>query len=237
MRIVICGAGSVGTHAARVLGEVHDVTVIDRHRPHGPAPVERFRRIAGDAADPAVLLQAGAPGADALVAVTGDDATNLLVSVLAKQRFGVGWTVARVNESAHRWLFTPAAGVDVVVSAAELVAQLVQEEVGAGDLVTLLRLRGGVAVTETTLPAGAAVAGIDASDVRMPEGIALTAVVRGDEVLIPARAGRLRAGDVVVALCEPGREHALHDVLTETASGVRHGTRRAPGSPTDSPGE
>lgn len=217
MRILVCGAGSVGTHAARVLGEVHDVTVIDRDRPDGALPAEEFLRITGDAADPSVLLHAGAPKADALVAVTGEDATNLLVSMLAKHRFGVRWTVARVNDTAHRWLFTPAAGVDVAVSAAELVAQLVQEEVTAGDLVTLLRLRGGVAVTEITLPAGAAVAGIDARNVDVPDGIALTAVVRRDEVLIPTRAGPLRAGDVIVALCEPGREHALHDLLTAEA--------------------
>ena len=172
----------MGTHAARVLGEVHDVTVIDRDRPGRAPPAEEFLRITGDAADPSVLLHAGAPGADALVAVTGDDATNLLVSMLAKHRFGVRWTVARVNDTAHRWLFTPAAGVDVAVSAAELVAQLVQEEVTAGDLVTLLRLRGGVAVTEIALPAGAAVAGIDARDMDVPDGIALTAVVRRDEV-------------------------------------------------------
>ena len=119
-----------------------------------------------------------------------------------------------MNEPRHAWLFAPAAGVDVVVSTAELVARLVQEEVTAGDLVTLLRLRGaGVAVTETTLPAGAIVAGTAATQLELPAGTALTAVVRDGHVLLPARAGRLTAGDVVIALCEPGREHVLHDVL------------------------
>jgi len=217
MRILICGAGSVGLHVAEVLGEFHDVTVIDRRPPHRRATTDTLRYVAGDAADPTVLLHAGAPEADALVAVTGDDATNLAIALLAKHRFGIRWTVARVNDPGHRWLFVPSAGVDVVVSAAELVARLVQEEVTAGDLVTLLRLRGGVAVTETTLPAGAAVAGTDAGDLAVPDGIALTAVVRRDEVLLPGRAGRLRAGDVVVALCEPGREHALHELLTAAA--------------------
>ena len=120
-----------------------------------------------------------------------------------------------MNEPAHRWLFTPAAGVDVAVSAAELVTRLLQEEVTAGDLVTLLELRGGgVAVTETTIPPGAAIAGRRAGELEVPEGVALTAVVRQDQVLLPERAEALRAGDLVVALCEPGREHALHDLLT-----------------------
>jgi trk system potassium uptake protein TrkA len=212
LRIVICGGGSTGAHVAGVLGEVHDVTVIDRN-PGRQVAGQRF--VHGDAADPGVMLRAGAQEADALITTTRHDPTNLVIAMLAKHRFGVRWTVARVNDPAHRWLFTPEAGVDVVVSAAELIARMVQEEVTAGDLVTLLRLRGGgIAVTETTLPAGAAAAGARASELSVPDGVALAAVVRGDQVLLPERAGRLRAGDSVVALCEPGREHVLHDLLT-----------------------
>jgi trk system potassium uptake protein len=212
MRILVCGAGSTGRHVAEVLGEVHDVTVVDRLEERR---VLGRRFVVGDAADPAVLMDAGAAGADALVSATADDPTNLVIALLAKHRFGVGSTVARMNDPAHRWLFTSAAGVDVVVSAAELVTRLVQEEVTAGDLVTLLELRGGgVAVTETTIPAGAAIAGSRASELAIPDGVAITAVVREDQVLLPERAGKLRAGDIVVALCEPGREHVLHDLLT-----------------------
>lgn len=212
MRIIICGAGSTGRHVAEVLGEVHDVTVIDRLE-NRRVPGRRF--VHGDAADPAVLHEAGAADADALVSTTADDPTNLLIAHLAKTRFGVASTVARMNEPSHRWLFTAAAGVDVVVSAAELVTRLLQEEVTAGDLVTLLELRGGgVAVTETAIPAGATVAGHRTSELTVPEGVALTAVVRADQVLLPDRAGALHAGDIVVALCEPGREHVLHDLLT-----------------------
>lgn len=212
MRIIICGAGSTGRNVAEVLGEVHDVTVIDRLDEHR-VPGRRF--VHGDAADPAVLLEAGAADADALVSTTADDPTNLLVALLGKRRFGVRSTVARMNDPSHRWLFTPAAGIDVVVSAAELVTRLLQEEVTAGDLVTLLELRGGgVAVTETTVPAGAAIAGRRLNEIAPPDGVAFTAVVRQERVLLPAGAGPLEAGDIVVALCEPGREHVLHDLLT-----------------------
>ncbi len=213
MRIIVAGAGSTGGHVAEVLAEAHDVTLIDRVAARSPTA----RLVLGDAADPSVLLRAGAPEADVLVCATRDDPTNLAIALLGKHRFGIRWTVARVTDPAHRWLFTPAAGVDVVVSSAELVARLVQEEVTAGDLVTLLRLRGGVAVTEIVLPAGAAVAGAVATQLALPHGVALTAVVRHDAVLLPDHAGPLRAGDVILALCEPGREHALHDYLTAPA--------------------
>ena len=216
MRILICGAGRTGCHVASVLAAVHDVTVIDR-RPQSRLPdTAGVRFVQGDASDPSVLMRAGARDADALVAVTRNDTTNLTIALLARRRLGVGATVARVNEPRNRWLFTPEAGVDVAVSTAELIARMVQEEVTAGDLVTLLRLRGpGVAVTETTLPPGAAIAGAPAAAISLPEGVVLTTIVRSEHVLLPERAGRLRAGDVVVALCEPGCEHVLHELLTE----------------------
>lgn len=215
MRIVVCGAGATGRHVARILGDVHDVTLVDRLPAHELPELASARFVAGDAADPGILLTAGAQDADAVLAVTRDDPTNLTIALLAKHRFGVRWTVARVDDPAHAWLFTPAAGVDVLVSAAELIARLVQEEVTAGDLVTLLRLRGGgLALTETTLPPGATLAGVPATELAVPHGVVLTAVVRDDELLLPERAGPLRAGDTVVALCEPGREHTLHDLLT-----------------------
>jgi trk system potassium uptake protein TrkA len=221
MRIVICGAGSTGTHVAHVLAQVHQVTVIDRDParvPDGGAPNPAF--VLGDASDPATLLAAGAGGADVLIAVTRDDPTNLAVAAIAGHRLKVRWIVARLNDPRHEWLFASEASIDVVVSTAELVARLVQEEVTAGDLVTLLRLRGaGVAVTETTLPPGAAAAGTVAAELGLPEGTALTAVVREGHVLLPARAGRLSAGDVVVALSEPGREHVLHQALVGNPTG------------------
>ena len=219
MRIVICGAGDTGRHVSKVLAEVHDVTIVDRRPDRRVADWTRLRFILGDAADPSVLLRAGARDADALIAVTRDDPANVLIATLAKHRLGVRSTVVRVQDPAHGWLFTARAGVDIVVSAAELVARVVQEEVTAGDLVTLLRLHEpGVAVTETTLPPGAAIAGTPAGRLPLPDGVALTAVIRDGAVRLPDRAGPLRAGDTVVALCEPGREHALHDLLTGPAS-------------------
>ena len=122
-----------------------------------------------------------------------------------------------MNDPAHRWLFTPAAGVDVVVSAAELVARL---RAGGGDrrrprdAAAAARRRGGGDRDDDARP-GAAIAGRSrAHELAVPDGVALTAVVREDRSCCRTAPARLRAGDVVVALCEPGREHVLHDLLT-----------------------
>jgi trk system potassium uptake protein len=218
MRVVICGAGTTGRHVAEVLADLHHVTLIDVDPDRIGTSQPNLAYVLGDASDPDVLLAAGGSGADALIAVTRDDPVNLVAATLARHRLRARWVVARMNDPGHAWLFGPEAGVDVVVSTAQLVARLVQEEVTAGDLVTLLRLRGaGIAVTETTLPPGASAAGTVAAELALPDGTALTAVVRGGHVLLPERADRLFAGDVVIALCEPGREHVLHSALVGDA--------------------
>src|SRR5687767_3974693 len=97
MRILICGAGSTGRHVAGVLAEVHDVTIIDRASQDDLAEHPGIRFVVGDAADPMVLMQAGGRDADALVAVTNDDPTNLAIALLAKHRLGIRATVARVG--------------------------------------------------------------------------------------------------------------------------------------------
>src|SRR6185437_1718366 len=139
MRILVCGAGATGMHVARVLSEVHHVSVIEGAPEHLPGGEHAFRVLLGDAADPGVLAQAEAADTDVLIAATGQDQTNLVIARLAKQ-LGIRWVVARMNDPEHDWLFTPEAGVDIAVSTGALVARLVQEEVTAGDLVTLLRL-------------------------------------------------------------------------------------------------
>jgi trk system potassium uptake protein TrkA len=186
MRVVICGAGTTGRHVAEVLAELHHVTLIDSDPDRIGTSEPNLAYVLGDASDPDVLTAAGGSGADALIAVTRNDPVNLVAATLARHRLGARWVVARMNDPRHAWLFGPATGVDVVVSTAELVARLVQEEVTAGDLVTLLRLRGaGIAVTETTLPPSAAAAGTPAMEVSLPQGTALTAVVRAGQLLLP----------------------------------------------------
>jgi trk system potassium uptake protein TrkA len=91
---------------------------------------------------------------DVVIAATGDDKVNLVVSLLAKTEFAVRRVVARVNDPRNEWLFTANWGVDVAVSTPRLLAALVEEAVAVGDLVRLLTFRQGQAnLVEVTLPA------------------------------------------------------------------------------------
>lgn len=130
MRVVIIGAGKTGAYLASKLHGEHKVTVIDQRQ----APLDRVRAwipdidvVHGDACEPAILEHGGVPGADMVVAVTGDDEDNLVVSWLAKTRWNVGTVIARVNHPANGWLFDQRWGVDYALSPPALMARAVLE--------------------------------------------------------------------------------------------------------------
>ena len=107
MRAVIAGAGAVGASIARELhAHGHEVVVVEaRTDAARKADVGGARLVLGDACDLTVLEQCGALEADVLVAATGDDRVNLVCSLLSRSEFGVGRTVARVNNPLDDWLF------------------------------------------------------------------------------------------------------------------------------------
>ena len=155
MRIAIAGAGSVGRSIAGELVENgHQVMLIDRD-PEAikPGRIEAAEWVLADACEVALLEDAGLQTCDVVIACTGDDKVNLVVSLLAKTEFAVGRVVGRVNDPRNEWLFTDAWGVDVAVSTPRILAALVEEAVSVGDLVRLFTLRQGqVNLVEVTLP-------------------------------------------------------------------------------------
>ena len=85
-----------------------------------------------DACEATRLAEAQVDKADVVAAVTGDDEDNLVISLLAKQEFGVPRVVARVNNPKNEWMFNEMWGVDVAVSTPHLITALVQEAVSVG---------------------------------------------------------------------------------------------------------
>ena len=146
VKVAIAGAGSVGTAiAADLHAGGHDVLVIEQD----PDLVERLRPtsavtwVVADACEVSSLDAAGLATVDVVVAATGDDEDNLVISLLAKQEFAVPRVVARVNHPKNQWLFNESWGVDVSVSTPQLLTALVEEAVSVGALVRLLQFEGG----------------------------------------------------------------------------------------------
>ena len=210
IRIAIAGAGNVGSFVAKDLGSKgHDVVLIEQNE----EVVETLRPeldvhwIKGDACELHTLDAAVLSSCDVVVAATGDDEDNLVISLLAKQEFAVPRVVARVNHPDNEWLFTETWGVDVAVSTPHLLTSLVEEAVSVGDLVQLLRLeQGKVALLEVTLAVGSPAEGKTVSDLKMPPDCTIVAVVRDKHVITPSADTPLHAGDEVLALSAPEAE-------------------------------
>ena len=156
MRVAIAGAGSVGRSVARELLENgHEVLLIDKE----PAAIKRTsvpsaQWLLADACEISSLEEAGLHECQVVVAATGDDKVNLVVSLLAKTEYGVPRTVARVSNPKNEWMFDEAWGVDVAVSMPRLMTALVEEAVSVGDLVRIFTFQqSNTDLVELTLPA------------------------------------------------------------------------------------
>src|SRR4051795_1483483 len=171
MRVVIAGAGSVGRSIAReLLRNGHHVLLVDRD-----ADGERVQKVPdaswlqADACEIEALSEAGLADCDVVVAATGDDKANLVLSLLAKTEFGVPRTVARVNNPKNEWMFDEAWGVDVAVSTPRIMTAMVEEAVTVGDLVRIFTFHQSRAdILELTLPEGSPFAGRRVGDVEWP---------------------------------------------------------------------
>ncbi|EUA00285.1 trkA-N domain protein [Mycobacterium kansasii 824] len=137
-----------------LIGNGHDVTLIERNRDHlDPDAIPTAHWQLGDACELTLLESVHLEDFDVVVAATGDDKVNVVLSLLAKTEFAVPRVVARVNDPRNEWLFTDAWGVDVAVSTPRMLASLIEEAVAVGDLVRLMEFRKGQAnLVEITLP-------------------------------------------------------------------------------------
>jgi trk system potassium uptake protein TrkA len=202
-RIAIAGAGNVGRSIANELIEHgHEVLIIEREaRAIKQSTVPDARWIYADACEVATLEQAQLQDCDVVVAATGDDKVNLVISLLAKTEFGVPRVVARINHPKNEWLFTESWGVDVAVSTPRMLTALVEEAVSVGDLVRLMRfMQGEASLVELTLDAESSLVGRRIGDVSLPANSALVAILREGRVVLPTADGTLEAGDEVLAV-------------------------------------
>jgi trk system potassium uptake protein len=218
MRVAIAGAGNVGLFIANDLVSAgHQVQLIEQN----PNVVDRSHTADGvewllaDACEVASLRQAELERCDVVVAATGDDEDNLVISLLAKQEFGVPRVVARVNHPKNEWLFNQNWGVDLSVSTPHLITALVEEAVSVGRLVRILQFEGGnVGLVEVTLADDAPVVDHAIKDLDIPRDATIVAVVRSEHVVMPRGDTIFEAGDEVLAMVTHDSEDDVRRILT-----------------------
>jgi trk system potassium uptake protein len=216
MRVAIAGAGAVGRSiAAELIAANHQVMLIEREgRQYEPHTVEQAEWVLADACELSSLEDAGLHLCDVVIAATGDDKVNLVVSLLAKTEFAVRRVVARVNDPANEWLFTEAWGVDVAVSTPRMLAAMVEEAVSVGDLVKLMTLRQGQAnLVEMTLPEATPLAGKPVRGIHLPRDAALVTILRGGRVIVPQPDDPLEGGDELLFVASADVEDEIRTAL------------------------
>lgn len=218
MRVVVAGAGNVGRSiASELLERGHEVLLIERDK-HAIKvdSVPGVQWLFADACEIASLEQADLAHCQVVVAATGDDKANLVLSLLAKTEYGVGRVVARVNHPKNEWMFNDSWGVDVSVSTPRLLTALVEEAVSVGDLVRLLQFEQGAAsLVELTLPQQSALAGRTVGEIALPVDAALVAVLREGRVVVPTPDVPLEGGDELLFVTTAEAEGPLSALLSE----------------------
>jgi len=217
MKILIVGGGVVGSFLAHIFMDSNEVSLIEKEPDRAAFLQEKLpgvRLVIEDGCEPWVLEYGGVKEADLVLAVTGDDEDNLVVSYLSKFEYDVPKVIARVNNPLNNWLFNPSWGVDVGVSSPDIIAKIVEEEVTLGEVVTLIKLRSSdIALVEITIPPDCPVLDTALAELELPPETLLVTVVRGDAMMIPRADTTLKAGDKVLAITNVNNQERLNRLL------------------------
>ena len=212
MFIVIVGAGKVGLNTARSLTHMgHEVVVVEQRRMRYDLllPELEEKLLFGDGTEIYVLESAGIARADMVVAVTGDDEDNVIISEVAKLKYGVHKVVARVNNPRNQATFD-LLGVDATICAASMLISMIQHELPVHKYVPLLKLKGeNVELVELEVSDESPFANRAIQDIRLPEGVLLTAILRDGKALLARGSAIILPNDYVLCLLEPGAEKEL----------------------------
>ncbi len=217
MYVIVVGAGKIGFYLTRaLLSANHEVTLIDRDAHVSEVATEEFGSIVitSDGTEPAVLYDAGAARCDIFISTTGSDATNLVACQVAKYSFNAPKTMAVVTDPDHVPLFRQLR-VDVTISTTDLILSHVQEELAGGPFVHVLPLKSATnGIVVVRVPRGSPVEGMNLSQINLPSGTLIAAVIGRNGVQPPTSNPELNVDDEIVAITPPEQEQQLWRALT-----------------------
>jgi trk system potassium uptake protein TrkA len=219
MYIVIVGGGEVGYHLAKILlTDGQEVLILEQDAARSEKLADELGSVVlrGDGCEAATLQTVGTARADMLVAVTDDDARNLVACQVAKHRFNVPRTIARLTNPRNKNIFK-ILGVDVTVCSTELILAHIEQELPSHPLIPLLKLKSGnLEVIEVKIPPGSKVIGKKLRSFQLPKGSAVLLVVnktKGPQ--IPSEDIVIAAEDEVVAITQAENEEAIRSILSK----------------------
>jgi len=217
MYIVVIGGGRVGYYLSNsLIDEGHEVVVVEKSARFCDSIQEEMGSICvqGDGCEAATLADIGTGRADMFIAVTGDDEDNLVACQIAKHKFNVPRTIARIRNPANEIIFKKL-GIDVTVSSTNIILEQIEEVVPTHPLTHLLTIEDkGLAIIEVKIQAESTAIGKPIKELSLPKGsrLALICPVDGKH-RTPTAITTLQAGDRVIAITPSESEEALRTAL------------------------
>ncbi len=220
MYIIVIGGGRVGYYLTKALiNEGHEVTIVEQNATFCKIINDELGDICvhGDGCEAATLAEIGTGRADMLIAVTGDDEDNLVACQVAKHKFNVPRTIARIRNPQNETIFKKL-GIDVTVSSTNVILEHIEEEVLAHPLTHLLTIRDkGLEIVEVKIPPDSTTIGKHLKELSLPEGSRLALIIpKKRKPHIPTSDTMLRSEDRIIAITTLGSEEALRATLRGT---------------------
>ena len=216
MYFVVAGGGEVGYHLSKALLEAgHEVMIIERDRKRALWIEEQLGSVVinAPADEGRFQIQAGCQRADAVLAVTGDDEDNLIISQLAKLKCGANRVIARVNNPKNEIVFK-AMGIDETLSSTRVLMGVIEQELPTGGFMPLMPLtRSDLEIVEAEIAVGSPAADKEVEAVGLPAGAHIGAIVRKGQIMRAHRATKLEAGDRIIVFAPTAAEQEVKKAL------------------------
>ena len=219
MYIIVGGGGEVGYYLTKsLLSKGHEVLLLEKGASRYQSLLEGLGQsvVRGDACETRTMEEVGANRADVVIAVTGEDDDNLVICQVAKKRFKVARTIARLNNPKNELLFQKL-GIDITVSPTQAILSLIEAELPGSSIVTLMTLRSaGLGLIDMHVPANSPIVGKSLSTINLPRSGNIALIIRNHECIVPTAETNIFAKDEVFALVNREGEQALRDALGAT---------------------
>ena len=218
MYIIIVGAGNVGYGLALELygNTDYELLLVERNRQRALQLREELGELVveGDGTEVTFLEGIGASRADLVIAVTGDDAHNLIACQVARHHFAIGRTIARVNNPRNERLFQ-LLGIEATVSAAAAVLAQIEVDLPEQAFIPLVKLRAsGLEVVDLHVQGAAAAAGVALRDLELPDRTTISLVINGEGASVPDGDTVLQPGDEIIAIIDQRAEPEMRALVS-----------------------
>lgn len=216
MYIIIVGGGKIGYYLAKqLLEDQHEVLIIEQDTEKCAQIADDLGEVVmlGDGCEAATLERAGMARSDMVIALTGDDEDNLVVCQVAKHKFDVPHTVARINNPKNETIFKKL-GTDATISSTSVILAHIEQELPSHPLIPLMTLKGGLEIVEIKIPPEAQAVGRPIKGILLPQQSLIALIVGPDgQPRLPTNDTIIQAGDEVVAVTALENEEGLRSAL------------------------